>query len=59
MYMARGLIAGQHQRDDDESLEVFDASFEDCMRMIQAGEITDGKTIVALFFAEKYLAQHG
>ena len=59
MYMARGLSAGQHQRDDDESLEVFDASFEDCMSMIQAGEITDGKTIVALFFAEKYLAQHG
>lgn len=59
MYMARGLSAGQHHRDDDESLEVFDASFEDCKRMIQAGEITDGKTIVALFFAEKYLAQHG
>lgn len=59
MYMARGLSAGQHQRDEDESLEVFEASFEDCMLMIQADEITDGKTIVALFFAEKYLAQHG
>ncbi|MES2500006.1 MAG: NUDIX hydrolase [Pseudomonadota bacterium] len=59
IYLARGLSAGAHQRDADESLEVFKASFSDCMQMIQAGEITDGKTIVALFFAEKYLTQHG
>lgn len=59
MYMARGLSTGQHQRDADETLEVFEVSFKDCMHMIQGGEITDGKTIVALFFAEKYLAQHG
>ncbi len=58
MYLARGLSAGDHQRDVDESLEVFDLPFEDCMNMIQRGEITDGKTIVALFFAEKYLTQH-
>ena len=57
MYLARDLSAGKHQRDDDESLEVFEASFSDCLGMIQSGEITDGKTIVALFFAEKYLAQ--
>lgn len=59
MYLARGLSAGQHQRDADESLEVFDLPFEDCLSMIQSGEITDGKTIVALFFAEKYLIKHG
>ncbi len=57
MFLARGLSAGKHQRDDDESLEVFEASFSDCLGMIQSGEITDGKTIIALFFAEKYLAQ--
>ncbi len=55
MYLARGLRAGKHQRDDDEHLEVFEAPFSDCLAMIQSGEITDGKTIVALFFAEKYL----
>jgi len=59
MYLARGLTAGAHQRDADESLEVFEASLSDCMKMIQTGEITDGKTIIALFFAEKYLLQHG
>lgn len=58
MYLARGLTPGAHQRDADESLEVFEASFADCMQMIQTGEITDGKTIVALFFAEKYLLKH-
>ena len=56
MYLALGLSAGEHQRDEDESLEVFDASFEDCLSMIQNGQITDGKTIIALFMAEKYLA---
>jgi ADP-ribose pyrophosphatase len=55
MYLARGLVAGEHQRDDDEHLEVFEVPFGDCLKMIQTGEITDGKTIVALYSAEKYL----
>jgi ADP-ribose pyrophosphatase len=57
MYLARGLIQGVHQRDEYESLEVFEASFTDCMAMIERGEITDGKTIAALHLAEKYLAR--
>ena len=59
MYLARGLSAGAHQRDADEHLEVFDASLSECLAMIQTGEITDGKTIVALHFAEKYLGSIG
>lgn len=59
IYLAQQLTAGQHQRDDDEALEVFDLSMAECMQMIVAGEITDGKTSVALLLAEKYLAQHG
>ena len=59
IYLAQGLTAGKHQRDNDESLEVFEVPFEQCLRMIQNGEITDGKTIVALFFAEKHLSKHG
>lgn len=58
MYLARDLTVGAHQRDVDELMEVFELSFADCMQMIEAGEITDAKTIVALFFAEKYLLQH-
>ena len=59
IYLARELTLGLHQRDDDESLEVFELSLEKCMAMILNGEITDGKTIVAMMFAEKYLMQHG
>ena len=58
MYLARGLNAGEHQRDEDESLEVFEASFAECLNMIQNGQITDGKTIVALMLAEKYLQKN-
>jgi ADP-ribose pyrophosphatase len=59
MYLAWGLTLGQHQRDLDEALEVFEMSLSQCMQMILDGEITDGKTIVAMLFAEKYLTQHG
>lgn len=58
MYLALGLKAGEYQRDEDEHLEVFEASFTDCLGMIQNGQITDGKTIIALLMAEKYLALH-
>ncbi len=55
IYLALGLIAGEHRRDEDEALEVFDVPFSECIAMILRGEITDGKTIVALYLAEKYL----
>lgn len=56
-YLAKNLSPGRHQRDEDEVLEVFDLKLEECLTMIQRGEITDSKTIVALFMAEKYLQQ--
>ena len=55
MYLARGLVSGSHQRDEDETLEVFEVSFDDCLTMIQRGQITDGKTIIAILLAETYL----
>jgi len=58
MYLAYGLESGEHQRDDDESLIIFDASLENCLGMIKNGDITDGKTIIALFMVEKYLTSH-
>jgi len=59
IYLAENLTAGAHQRDEDEMLEVFDLKMEDCLTMIQRGEITDSKTIVALFMAWQYLQQDG
>ena len=55
-YLAYGLTAGAHFRDDDESLIVYEDSLVNCLEMIKSGEITDGKTIIALFLTEKYLA---
>ncbi len=59
IYLADGLVCGAHQRDEDETLEVFDLSLEACLAMVERGEITDGKTIIALFLAERYLQQNG
>jgi len=60
MYLATGLTAGEHCRDVDEALEIIEVGFDDCLALVQCGEITDGKTIMALFLAEKYLAKkHG
>lgn len=55
IYLATGLYAGAHQRDADEMLEVFDVKFEDSLAMIGQGQITDSKTIAALFMAHQYL----
>lgn len=49
--------AGEQQCDTDEFLEVFSISFEAALQMIARGEITDSKTISALFMAQQYLAQ--
>lgn len=59
VYLATNLAAGRHQRDEDEMLEVFEVKLEQCLEMIQNQEITDSKTIVALFLADKYLQKNG
>jgi len=59
IYLASNLSAGEHQRDEDEMLEVFDVKLEQCLEMISNQEITDSKTIVALFLADKYLQKNG
>lgn len=56
MFLARGLTAGQHQRDLDENLQIFDMPVAQCLDAIQQGLISDGKTIIALMWLEKYLA---
>jgi len=55
IYLATGLQAGQKHLDDDEPLEVFTMTLDEAMQALRNGEITDGKTMVALFWAEKYL----
>lgn len=55
LYLASGLVAGEHRRDEDETLELFDLSLPEALEAMRRGEITDGKTMVALFWAERHL----
>jgi ADP-ribose pyrophosphatase len=55
MFIAKGLKAGDANHDEDEALELFEASLEDCLEMIATQKITDAKTILALMYLEKYL----
>ena len=55
VYLASGLTAGAHRRDHDESLELFELSLPQAMEAMRRGEITDGKTMIALFWAERHL----
>lgn len=55
MYLARGLQAGKPSRDEDEALQLFTMDIHEALSKVQSGEITDGKTIIALMWAEKYL----
>jgi len=54
MYLARGLQAGSPSRDEDEALQLFAMTQKEALGKIQSGEITDGKTIIALMWAEKF-----
>ncbi|MBI5791054.1 MAG: NUDIX hydrolase [Rhodocyclales bacterium] len=53
IFWAQGLIYVGHQRDHGEFLEVIEMSVADAMLAVQDGEITDGKTLSALLWADK------
>ena len=52
-FLARGLSYVGHERDHEEFLEVLELSLADAMLAVRDGEISDGKTIAALLWAEK------
>ncbi len=51
LFMATGLTQGEAARESDEFIEAKALPISRCLTMIQQGEITDGKTIVAILFA--------
>lgn len=53
IFLARGLIYVGHQRDHGEFLDIIEMSTADAVLAVRDGEITDGKTISALMWAEK------
>jgi ADP-ribose pyrophosphatase len=56
IFLAHGLSYIGHERDHEEFLEIIELSLADAMAAIRDGEITDGKTIVGLLWAEKILS---
>ncbi|UCH64241.1 MAG: NUDIX hydrolase [Fidelibacterota bacterium] len=56
VYLATGLKPAKAEGESDESLEPFELSLEEALAWIEQGRITDVKTIIALYWAERYLA---
>jgi ADP-ribose pyrophosphatase len=56
IFWAQGLSYVGTQLDPGEVLEVIELSLADALLAIRDGDITDGKTIAALFWAEKIIS---
>lgn len=54
-FLARGLTHRGRELDDGEFLEVIELSLPQAIEWIRLGKINDSKTIVGLFWLEKYL----
>ena len=55
LYLALELHEGVTHPDEDEYLNILKYPLEELSRMVMDGEITDGKTVIAILKAEKYL----
>lgn len=55
LYLARGLQMGETDFDEDEFLDLVKMPLTEAVGMVMRGEITDGKTAMALLMADKHL----
>lgn len=55
LYLATGLTEIAHAREADEFMEVVTLPWREVGRLVQAGEIKDGKTLVALMYVQSFL----
>ncbi len=54
-FLARGLTRQEQKLDSGEFLEVFELSLPEAIEWIRIGKINESKTIIGLFWLEKYL----
>lgn len=54
LFLGTGLTLGTHRREDDEFMEIHEIRWRNALERIQAGEIQDGKTLVALTCAASF-----
>ena len=57
LFLASELDEGDHRREADEFMELHIRRWSEVREMIQRGEIGDGKTLVALLFAQAFIRQ--
>ncbi|MFC1747007.1 NUDIX domain-containing protein [Candidatus Neomarinimicrobiota bacterium] len=55
-YLAEDLSREENQGEHEESLEAFELDFAEALAWIGEGKITDVKTIIGLYWAERFLA---
>ena len=56
IFFARGLVRqGDQNLDHGELLDLFEMTLQEASAAVRAGDITDAKTIAALFWAEKII----
>jgi ADP-ribose pyrophosphatase len=48
VFVAEGLTAGEAQPEPDENLEIYLVPLSEVLRLVDAGEIRDGKTLVSV-----------
>ena len=58
LFMATGLTPGETKHEADEFLEPQPMPLTQALEKIQAGEIQDGKTVIALLFAAGFRLSH-
>jgi ADP-ribose pyrophosphatase len=53
VFLAEGLTVGEAQPEADEKLEIYQVRMSEVLRLIDAGKIRDGKTLVSVMLYER------
>lgn len=57
IFLAKGLVAGKAQLDEEEFLETFTATIPELLDWVRIGKITDVKTVIGSFWLERVIAE--
>ena len=53
VFLAEGLTAGEAKPEPDEKIEIYQVRLSEVLRLIDAGEIRDGKTLVSVMLYDR------
>ena len=54
LFVATDLAAGTARREADEFVETHEVRWSEVLRLVQAGEIRDGKTLAAILYLQAF-----